>query len=1011
MTSPKVTVIVPAFNAANTLGASLESVRGQSFRHWEAVVIDDGSTDQTADLVAAWSALDGRVRYHQMPSNRGVSAARNAGLAKAHSEYLIFLDADDWIGRHHLARLVRALERDPSAGGAYTGYSIATEDGKLGPSVHPPDPQSLFQYTATTCPFAIHACLVRRQLVEAVEGFDESLVIAEDWDLWQRLARRGTQFLRLHDCSAFYRARAGSATRVSEYFVRDALKVIRRGHELDTRVRDARPEHELGEPAADLPAASFSFLVWVTGYLLGAHANLPSKCSCFPENVLDYRESRFGSMFFDGLLQGSGSVAADLAARWSAVWPTVAQVLPMLRSCSASPLNEHVIRREVERRLLGQLSPAPTPTTVGRSHVLSGRLEDDWTVIEVPKNVDLVRINLSLNGWPLGAVELPAAGRDLSRREVCAAALSKCRSGSEIRRIFESNPLRLRRLLGRGTPHFLWDLMHAPRSQRRKRLKAYLSARINRILSAELNVIPEDTDASERLPTANQAIPSKECDPEQATWDAVFANPDPWNYGSSYEQTKYQHTLELLPEIPIDRALELACAEGHFTAMLAPRVGHLLAADISDIALSRARQRCRGLSNLTFQKLNLHNALPYGFDLIVCSEVLYYLRDRFELQQLGRRLAKSLNSGGYLLMTHANLVVDENGVTGFDWECSFGAKFIGETFSRIPDLELVRELRTPLYRVQLFRLRPPRGSSRPVVVRELVGREVVRPTDPTVYGRINWGGCVVTLARSYGTYVTRQLPVLMYHRIAAHGPEELAPYRVSPASFERQLAYLRAHGYISVGLGEWIHALSTKDGCLPGRRVCLTFDDGYRDFLSEAWPLLKRYGFAATVFVATERVGGRAEWDCNFGEPAELLSWQEIRTLAAEGVTFGAHGATHRYLRDLSVADMLAEGNRSRERLRAQLGQHVDIMAYPFGDHDNLVRNAMHSCGYTCAVTVEPGLSGLGDDFLALPRQEISGSDTLEDFISKLGPPQRATIDRQLRYQLSRLTRRNLWTE
>jgi peptidoglycan/xylan/chitin deacetylase (PgdA/CDA1 family)/GT2 family glycosyltransferase/SAM-dependent methyltransferase len=1003
-------VIVPAFNAANTLRASLESVRGQSFRQWEAVVIDDGSTDQTPDLVAALSALDERVRCHQMPSNRGVSAARNAGLAKAHGEYLIFLDADDWIGRHHLARLVRALQRDPSAGGAYTGYSIATEGGKLGASVHPPDPQSLFQYAARTCPFAIHACLVKRQLVEAVGGFDESLVIAEDWDLWQRLARRGTQFLRLHDCSAFYRARAGSATRVSEYLVRDALKVIRRGHELDTRVRDARPEHELGEPAADLPAASFSFLVWVTGYLLGAHANLPSKCSSFPENVLDYRETRVGSMFFDGLLQGSGSVAEDLAARWTHVWPAVAGALSMLRSCSASPLNEHVIRREVERRLLSQLGPTTAPTTIGRSHVVSARLGDDWTAIEVPKDVDLLRVNVSLNDWPLGAVELPAAARDLSRRELCAAALRKCRSGSEIRQIVESNPLRLRRLLGRGTPRFLWDLLHAPKSQRRKRLKAYLSARINRILAAQLSVVPNETTPKGNLSNPNQATPLQECDPEQATWDAVFANPDPWNYGSSYEQTKYQHTLELLPEIPIDRALELACAEGHFTAMLAPRVGHLLAADISDVALSRARQRCQGLPNVTFQRLNLRHAPPGRFDLIVCSEVLYYLRDRFELLRLGRRLAKSINPGGYLLMTHANLVVDDNGVTGFDWECGFGAKFISETFSKIRDLELVRELRTPLYRVQLLRRRPS-GISRTVVVRELVGREAATPKDPTVYGRVNWGGCVVTLARSYGTYVTRQLPILMYHRIASHGPEELSPYRVSPASFERQLAYLRAHGYISVGLGEWIHALSTQDGCLPGRLVCLTFDDGYRDFLSEAWPLLKRYGFSATAFIATEIVGGRAEWDRNFGEPAELLSWQEIRILAAEGVTFGAHGATHRYLRDLSVADMLAEGNGSRERLRAQLGQNVDIMAYPFGDQDNLVRNAMHSCGYACAVTVEPGLSSLGDDFLALPRQEISGSDTLEDFISKLGPPQRATIDRRLRYQFSRFTRRGLWTE
>ena len=81
---------------------------------------------------------------------------------------------------------------------------------------------------------------------------------------------------------------------------------------------------------------------------------------------------------------------------------------------------------------------------------------------------------------------------------------------------------------------------------------------------------------------------------DRARWESLFAAPDPWGYSSDYEQTKYEHTLELLPEGPIGRALELACAEGHFTVQLAPRVGTLVAADIAAKALERAAERCAG---------------------------------------------------------------------------------------------------------------------------------------------------------------------------------------------------------------------------------------------------------------------------------------------------------------------------------------------------------------------------------------------------------------------------------
>src|ERR671930_271081 len=107
----------------------------------------------------------------------------------------------------------------------------------------------------------------------------------------------------------------------------------------------------------------------------------------------------------------------------------------------------------------------------------------------------------------------------------------------------------------------------------------------------------------------------------------------PWDYTTDYEKTKYRQTLELLPRRRFRRALELGCAEGHFTIQLAPRVEKLIAADISVIALKRVAARCAGCRNISFEHIDLtREALPERLDLIVCSEMLYYVGEIEQLQ-------------------------------------------------------------------------------------------------------------------------------------------------------------------------------------------------------------------------------------------------------------------------------------------------------------------------------------------------------------------------------------------
>ncbi|TIO86997.1 MAG: methyltransferase domain-containing protein, partial [Mesorhizobium sp.] len=133
-------------------------------------------------------------------------------------------------------------------------------------------------------------------------------------------------------------------------------------------------------------------------------------------------------------------------------------------------------------------------------------------------------------------------------------------------------------------------------------------------------------------------------------WNRRFATEDPWNYRSPYEQEKYERQLEILPAGLIGRALELACAEGHFTRQLAPRVGHLTATDISSVAVERARARCSDQPNVDFGVLDFSaETLPGKMDLIVCSEVLYYLDDLAELRRIAKKFVEALTPGGSLV--------------------------------------------------------------------------------------------------------------------------------------------------------------------------------------------------------------------------------------------------------------------------------------------------------------------------------------------------------------------------
>ncbi|MBX3439568.1 MAG: glycosyltransferase, partial [Planctomycetaceae bacterium] len=265
----EVSVIVPAYNAAGTIADTLESLISQTHPDWEAVVVDDGSTDYTAQIVRQFAARDSRIRLIQQ-SNGGEGAARNTGIARARFAWLAFLDADDWISPRHLQRLTEELSRHPHLDAVHCGYARVALDGTVVTERYEPPTGDLFPTLAMRAAFPVHTCIVRKSLVQDVGGFDETLRTSPDWDLWQRVARTGAQFGAVREVLAYYRMQPGSVSLNGRQLLQDGLRVLHQGHAADPRVPHPLSAHVHGMPREEVDSQQYYLLCWCAGLMLGS---------------------------------------------------------------------------------------------------------------------------------------------------------------------------------------------------------------------------------------------------------------------------------------------------------------------------------------------------------------------------------------------------------------------------------------------------------------------------------------------------------------------------------------------------------------------------------------------------------------------------------------------------------------------------------------------------------------------------------------------------------------------
>ncbi len=209
------------------------------------------------------------------------------------------------------------------------------------------------------------------------------------------------------------------------------------------------------------------------------------------------------------------------------------------------------------------------------------------------------------------------------------------------------------------------------------------------------------------------------------------------------------------------------------------------------------------------------------------------------------------------------------------------------------------------------------------------------------------------------------VPILMYHSIAEEPDNDLM---VSPSTFAAQMKHLSDAGYQTItfqDLEEW-----ERGEPIPKKPILLTFDDGYLDNYTAAYPVLKKHDLKATFFISTNYLGD-----------ARHISWEQIKEMSDSGlIEFGSHTLSHPDLTVISAAKRREEIVESKKIIEEKIGKEAIAFSYPAGAYNNIVIRETAEAGYKFAVTTRPGDARIEQGLLTLHRVRIHGYYTADDF-------------------------------
>ncbi|MBN7812953.1 glycosyltransferase [Algoriphagus sp. H41] len=266
MSVPTISLIIPCFNQGHFLRACLDSISRQTYPYWEALVVNDGSTDITSSVAADYIARDARFRYIEQP-NLGLSGARNSGLEGVRGEFVLFLDADDWLEPKCLAVFVAAFHAQPDKLLYRCGYSYW--DAPAGNKYHTHVPVAngaIFPGVLTSNLGPCHSILIRRDFAMCLGDFDTRLKSCEDWDFWIRAGRMGASIHSIPEVLVAYRYVANSMSRNPIVMYEALTEVSRRAGEADDRLPDSALHNK--PTSLDYPSIQRKHLIVLLGVML-----------------------------------------------------------------------------------------------------------------------------------------------------------------------------------------------------------------------------------------------------------------------------------------------------------------------------------------------------------------------------------------------------------------------------------------------------------------------------------------------------------------------------------------------------------------------------------------------------------------------------------------------------------------------------------------------------------------------------------------------------------------------
>jgi Predicted xylanase/chitin deacetylase len=215
-------------------------------------------------------------------------------------------------------------------------------------------------------------------------------------------------------------------------------------------------------------------------------------------------------------------------------------------------------------------------------------------------------------------------------------------------------------------------------------------------------------------------------------------------------------------------------------------------------------------------------------------------------------------------------------------------------------------------------------------------------------------------------YNNKSVPVLMYHSIDYEKGNEL---RVPKEVFKEQMGYLKQKGYTTLTLNE-LYSFFINNKPVPDKSIVITFDDGYKDNFENAYPVLKEFGFNATIFVITSTVDN----DKNY------LTSKQLKELDADGIDIESHTVNHEQLDKLTYDKQIDTLKDSKEYIEKVLGKSAKYTAYPFGKWNADTIKAVKDAGYSMVFTTASGWSNKNQDIYELHRIYVSANYNIKEF-------------------------------